>query len=171
MADLVSRLAGWLAMALIAALVVVVFAEVVARYALAAPTVWAYDVTYMLNGVIFLLGAGLALSKNLHVRIDFLSSRLPDRAQHGINFLFYVTLFLPIFGIVTEQAIAKAWKAFATGELEPVSPWAPLIWPFYAGIALGLACLWLQALAETARHGIGVFRPEAVRSPSEQDEH
>ena len=169
--DWLSRWIGWAAMAMIAALTIVVFSEVVARYALQSPTEWAFDLTYMLNGVIYILGAGLALSKNLHVRIDFLSTKLPVRMQHAINLAFYILLFLPIFGIVTQQSIRKAWKAFATGELEPVSPWAPVIWPFYAGIALGLTCLWLQALAQTTRHGIGVVRPDAVRSPGEQDAH
>lgn len=158
-------------MAMIGALSVVVFAEVVARYALNAPTEWAFDVTYMLNGVIYILGAGFALSRNLHVRIDFLSSQLPVRVQHAVNLAFYVLLFLPIFGILTHQSVRKAWKAFVTGELEPVSPWAPVIWPFYVGIAIGLVCLWLQALAETTRHGIGVVRPDAVRGPGVQDEH
>jgi TRAP-type mannitol/chloroaromatic compound transport system permease small subunit len=170
-ADRLSRLIGGAAMVMIAALVLVVFSEVVARYAFDSPTVWAYDITYMLNGVIYLLGAGLALSKNLHVRIDFLSTRLPVRVQHGVNLLFYAVLFLPVFGLVTRRAAVKALRAFSTGELEPVSPWAPLIWPFYAGIAIGLACLWLQALAETVRHGIGAFRPDRVPAPGVQDAH
>ncbi len=33
--------------------------EVIARYLFNAPTVWAYDLTYMLYGSIFMLGAGL----------------------------------------------------------------------------------------------------------------
>ena len=171
LADRFSRLVGWLAMLLIAALVVSMFYEVVARYGFNAPTVWSYDVSYMLNGTIFLLGAGLALSKNLHVRIDFLSSRFPVRVQHAINLIFYLVLFLPVFGIVGHQATTKAWKAFITGELEPVSPWAPVIWPFYAGLALGLICLLLQAVAEAIRHGIGIAQPDRVRTPAEQDAH
>lgn len=170
-ADGLSLWVGRVGMVLIGALVVVVFYEVFARYFLGAPTVWAYDLTYMMNGTIFLLGAGLALSKNLHVRIDFLSARLPVRIQHAINFAVYGLLLLPVFGILTHQAVRKAWKAFVTGELEPVSPWAPVIWPFMAGIALGLFCLLVQMLAETARHGLGIADPAAVRSPGKSDDH
>ena len=171
LADGLSLWVGRIGMALIAALVVVVFYEVFARYALGAPTVWAYDLTYMMNGTIFLLGSGLALSKNLHVRIDFLSSRMPVRIQHLVNFLSYVLLLLPVFAILTHQAFRKAWKAYLTGELEPVSVWAPVIWPFMAGIALGLGCLLVQMLAETARHGLGMADPSAVRGPGESDDH
>ena len=166
-----SRLVGGLAMTMIALLVAAMFYEVVARYAFQAPTVWSYDISYMLNGTIFLLGAGLALSKNLHVRIDFLSSRLPVRLQHGLNLVFYVGFILPIFTILAYIATKHAVIAFRTGELEPVSPWAPVIWPFYSGIALGLVCFCLQALAETIRHGIGIRAPDMVRRPDRSEAH
>jgi len=169
--DGLSLMVGRLGMALILVLVCVVFYEVFARYVLGAPTEWAYDITYMTNGTIFLLGAALALSKNLHVRIDFLSAQLPVRVQHGVNLIFNLFLLLPVIGILTHQAVRKAWKAFVTGELDPVSPWAPVIWPFSVGIALGLLCLLLQILAETARHGIGIADPDAVRSPAESVDH
>lgn len=166
-----SRPVGGLAMAMIALLVAAMFYEVVARYAFHAPTVWSYDISYMLNGTIFLLGAGLALSKNLHVRIDFLSSRLPVRIQHGLNLVFYIGLILPIFAVLAYIATRNAAIAFLTGELEPVSPWAPVIWPFYAGIALGLVCFCLQAVAEAVRHGIGIRAPDRVRRPDRSEAH
>ena len=44
---------AWLMLPLVAA----VAYEVVARYAFDAPTVWWFDVTYMLYGTIFMVGA------------------------------------------------------------------------------------------------------------------
>ena len=38
-------------------LVVAVCYEVIARYAFNAPTIWSFDVTYMLYSAIFMLGA------------------------------------------------------------------------------------------------------------------
>lgn len=58
------------------ALVLMMIYEVFARYALHSPTLWAFDVSYMLNGCIFLLGCAYALKEEAHVRVDFLSSRL-----------------------------------------------------------------------------------------------
>ncbi|MGZ8203425.1 MAG: TRAP transporter small permease subunit, partial [Burkholderiales bacterium] len=37
-------------------LVLVVCYEVIARYAFSAPTLWSFDLTYMLYGTIFMLG-------------------------------------------------------------------------------------------------------------------
>ena len=44
--------------------------EVVARYVFTAPTVWVYDMSRFLYGALFMLGAGYALSKGIHIRAD-----------------------------------------------------------------------------------------------------
>ena len=46
--------------------------EVFARYYFTAPTVWAYDMSRMIYGAMFVLGAAYALSKGVHIRSDFL---------------------------------------------------------------------------------------------------
>src|SRR6186997_370287 len=58
---------AWLNMPLVLA----VAWEVIARYAFNAPTVWSYDVTYMLYSAIFMLGCAYALHKGAHIRTDF----------------------------------------------------------------------------------------------------
>ena len=50
----------------------VVVYEIVMRYAFRAPTSWAYDVSYMLYGTLFMMAGAYALSRNGHVRGDFL---------------------------------------------------------------------------------------------------
>lgn len=153
-------------MVMILGLVFSMVYEVAARYAFNAPTIWAYDISYMLNGSLFLLAAAFTLAKNNHVRIDFLSALLPVRAQHGINAVFYVVLFLPGLGVAAIAAANAAWSTFVSGEVEAVSPWAPLIWPFNAAIAVGLIGLWLQGAAEAVRHIVGLRHPGSVRAPS-----
>jgi TRAP-type mannitol/chloroaromatic compound transport system permease small subunit len=54
---------AWLMVPLIAAVVY----EVVARYAFAAPTIWSFDLTYMLYGAMFMLGAAYALRIGAHI--------------------------------------------------------------------------------------------------------
>ena len=65
--DLTGSVFAWLSMPLVAG----VAYEVFARYLFNAPTIWSYDVTYMLYSTLFMLGAAYALHKGAHIRTDF----------------------------------------------------------------------------------------------------
>ena len=163
--DRVGFVLAVLAMGLIVVVIGSMLYEVVARRFFNAPTLWANDITYMTNGSLFLLGAAYTLRNEGHVRIDFLSNRLPVRAQHAVNFLFYFVLFLPLLALTAQASIDKAWRAWVAGTLENMSTWEPVVWPFLTGIALGVTGLALQVAAQTVRHAIGVFDPAAVPAP------
>jgi TRAP-type mannitol/chloroaromatic compound transport system permease small subunit len=55
--------------------------EVISRYFFRAPTIWAYDISYMLYSAIFMLGAAHTLRRGEHVRTDFLCRILSVRGQ------------------------------------------------------------------------------------------
>ncbi len=168
--DTVGRGLAYVAMAMMTVMIAVMLYEVAARKLFSAPTLWANDITYMINGSLFLIGAAFTLRMNAHVRIDFLSTRLPLRAQHAVNLLFYLCIILPGLYMVGSAATSKAWKAFRTDEIEAMSAWEPLIWPFFSGIAIGLVGLFIQVIGESLRHGIGIADPAAVRPPSETEQ-
>ncbi|NRA21710.1 MAG: TRAP transporter small permease subunit [Oceanospirillaceae bacterium] len=150
--DRVSEFFGWIAKFLLIALVFSMMYEVVARYIFDQPTIWAFDISYMLNGTIFLLGAGFTLKADAHVRIDFLSTLLPLKMQQYINAFFYLVILAPIFSAFAYTATGKGLQALVSGEVESVSPWAPLVWPFYLAIATGLWVFALQFLADGIRY-------------------
>lgn len=164
---------GWLLAVIAMAEVVVIIAvqlyEVVARYVFNAPTLWGSDIAYMTNGTLFLLGAAYTLRMGAHIRIDFLAARLPLRAQHAINLLFYAAVFLPLLWYLGSASATKAWRAYLRGELESMSAWEPLVWPFYTGMTIGLVGLALQVLSEALRHAVGVTDPRAVPPPGTTD--
>ena len=64
----IGKLAGWT----ILILTLAISYEVFSRYALRAPTEWAFDVSYILYGTLFMLAGPYALARNAHVRGDFL---------------------------------------------------------------------------------------------------
>ena len=154
-----SDLLGVIGQLTIFALILSMLYEVIARYVFGAPTLWAFDISYMLNGSIFLLGAAYSLRLDAHVRIDFLSQRFSLRAQQMLNGVVYLLIMAPIFAAFTWVAGEKAFKAFSAGEVEHVSPWAPLVWPFYAVIAIGLLAFTLQFLVEALKYFLGEKRP------------
>jgi len=166
------RVGWWLAvvaMAEVVAIIAVQIYEVVARYAFNAPTLWGSDIAFMTNGTLFLLGAAYTLRQGAHIRIDFLASRLPLRARHGVDVAFYLVIFLPLLWFVGSASAVKAWSAYVKGELESMSAWEPLVWPFYTGMTVGLAGLALQVISETARHAVGIVDPVAVPPPGTTD--
>ncbi|MER0240050.1 TRAP transporter small permease subunit [Fulvimarina sp. MAC8] len=149
--DAVSRALFRLAEAITLVLVAAMIYEVVARYVFAAPTLWAFDISYMCTGILFVLGAAYALREDAHVRIDFLAERMPRRLRSGIEAAIFLFCLSPLFASLAYVAIDRAFRAYQSGEVEMVSPWAPLMWPFYAFIALGLVALALQILAHGLR--------------------
>jgi TRAP-type mannitol/chloroaromatic compound transport system permease small subunit len=164
---------GWLlavvAMIQVVVIIAVQLYEVIARYVFNAPTLWGNDIAYMTNGTLFLLGAAYTLRVGAHIRIDFLAARLPLRLQHAINLVFYIGLFLPMLWLVGSASANKATRAYLRGELESMSAWEPLVWPFYTGITIGIVGLTLQVLSETLRHAIGIGDPTAVPPPGTTD--
>ncbi|UKV13399.1 TRAP transporter small permease subunit [Thalassospiraceae bacterium SW-3-3] len=155
-----SRVAEFVAMALVVSMIY----EVSARYLFNAPTLWAFDIAYMATGTLFVLGAAQALREDAHVRIDFLSSRFPQKVRAGIEGTVFLIVLCPIFAGLSWVATKKAWRAFETGEVETVSPWAPLMWPFYGLLAIGLFALCLQLCVQGLRAYQGI-----AGSPKEVD--
>lgn len=150
--DRINNVLGAVAMAFLFVMIADMLYEVVSRRVFSAPTLWAYDIAYMLNGVGFLFAAGYTLRRNGHIRIDFLSTRLPRKNQDLINLLVYLFLVFPALICLIYGSYVGWLEAYLTGELEPVSPWKPLLWPLYAGILIGFVSLMLQSIAEFIRH-------------------
>ena len=150
--DKMSSVLAILAGAALLILITDMMYEVISRRAFSAPTLWAYDIAYMANGMGFLFAAGYTLRKNGHIRIDFLSTRLPLRYQDWINVAVYVFLIFPALCFFIIGAYEECLDAFLTDKLDPASPWKPLLWPLYAGLLIGFVGLFLQSIAECLRH-------------------
>ena len=67
--------------------------EVLARKLFNAPTMWAYDMSRFLYGALFMLGAGYALSKGVHIRADFLYRNFKTKTQGKIDFWLYLIFY------------------------------------------------------------------------------
>lgn len=158
--DRISALLSRVAEAMTLILVASMIYEVVARYVFGAPTIWAFDISYMCTGTLFVLGAAYALKQDAHVRIDFLAQKMPPVVRQRIEGGVFLCLVLPIFGGLSWVAVTRAWRAFVDGEVEMVSPWAPLMWPFYSMLALGLVALTLQVFAQGCRSLLGRTRSD-----------
>ena len=112
-AELCGVVIAWLMVPLIAAVVY----EVVARYAFAAPTIWSFDVTYMLYGALFMLGAAYTLRVGAHIRTDFFWERWSLRTRGVIDTVAYVAFFFPGIALFFWVGWDEAWYAYGIGEM------------------------------------------------------
>jgi TRAP-type mannitol/chloroaromatic compound transport system permease small subunit len=138
---------AWLMVPLIGAVVY----EVIARYVFAAPTLWAFDVTYMLYGAMFMLGAAYALRVGAHIRTDFFWERWSARTRGLIDTVAYLVFFFPGIALFLWVGWEEAWYAYGIGETSEQTAWRPILWPLKACIPLAAALLLLQGISELVK--------------------
>lgn len=138
---------AWLVVPLIAATCY----EVFSRYALNAPTIWAFELGYMLTGANFLIGTAYTLRERGHIRIDILYNHLPARTRAVIDVVGYVFLFLPAAMWLDVALWKYVLSAFKSQELSGQSAWNPVIWPFRLVFFSGFLLLTLQGIVELVR--------------------
>jgi TRAP-type mannitol/chloroaromatic compound transport system permease small subunit len=162
--DLTGSLIAWLSVPLVAA----VAYEVFARYLFNAPTIWSFDLTYMLYGALFMLGAAYALHKGAHIRTDFFWDNFSPRTRGLIDSISYVVFFFPSFAVLMYISWHETEYAFQINETSDQTPWRPILWPFKGIVPLACLLLMIQGVSELlksfymARTGIELERKEKV---------
>lgn len=149
--DAFSRWVGLLVCWLTLPLIGVMVFEIVARYAFTAPTVWAYDLSRMFYGAMFILGAGYALSKGVHVRSDFLYRAWSIRTQGRVDLALYLLCFIPTMIIFVYVSGEWAWKSVVREERGMDTAWMPLLGPIKSALPFGIALLLLQGISESLK--------------------
>jgi TRAP-type mannitol/chloroaromatic compound transport system permease small subunit len=144
LSDWSGKVVGWLALPLVGGLVY----EVIARYFFDAPTIWAYDTTYMLYGSLFMLGAAYTLYKQGHIRTDILYRLLPQRWQGIVDTFLYLVFFFPAVISLLIVGIDSAADSWAIRERTTLSAWRPLVYPFKTVIPVAAFFLLAQGVSE-----------------------
>ena len=149
--DAVCRFCGMAVAWLIVPMVLSLVWEVVARYVFNAPTVWAYDMTFMLYGTFFMVGSAWTLQRGGHIRTDVYYMKWSRRTQARVDLACYLVLFFPAMVVFAWLGWEYFWKSFQQNERIVTSPWLPIVWPFKFMIPAAAALLCLQGVAECVR--------------------
>ncbi len=147
----IDTISDWVGKAVALFVIPIIFAmvyEVISRKFFIAPTLWAFDVSRMLYGMSFMLGAGYALMRGLHIRADFLYRGFSERTQGRVDLVLYIVLFMPSMILLFYAGYEFALKSIMQGERAGDSTWAPLVWPVKASLALGVFLLVIQGISE-----------------------
>ncbi|MBE1283756.1 MAG: TRAP transporter large permease subunit [Rhodobacteraceae bacterium] len=175
--DLINYRAGQIIALLMVPLIAVVVYEVFSRNSFAiladagfedlarslglGPTLWVYDTSRMLAGVLFMAAAGYGLMRGVHIRADFLYRAWSPKTQATVDALLYLLFFIPSMIFFTVVSAQFWWLAYSTSETMAIdSAWGPLLWPARTAMPVGGFLLLLQGIPEIFRafHKMGKER-------------
>ena len=135
------RLNRWVLIALIAAMAVLVFANVVARYLLNFSVIWVEELTrYMMVWVGF-LGSGLVLRLGAHVAVDALQDVLPAPAARSLRAAIVLVLAVTFAAMLW---LGIRYVAFAWDQRTAVLDWST--GAVYLAIPIGAALMLVHLL-------------------------
>ncbi len=108
------------------------------------------EVQWYLFSAVFLLGAGYAFLHNVHVRIDFVSSRLSARGRNWIDIIGIVAFLAPLCWLLLSMSWPLFVNAFRTSEMSQ-NAGGLIRWPVMLMIPLGMVLLLAQACSELVK--------------------
>lgn len=135
----------------IVALTFAIVYEVFSRYVFRAPTTWAFDVSYILYGTLFMFAGGYAMARNGHVRGDFLYRNFAPRTQASLDLTLWLLFFYPAMIAMVWMGWGFFTQSYFQNERSAFSPQGPVIWPFKFLIPLVGCLMSLQGIAEVIR--------------------
>ena len=141
---LIGNIVCWITFPLILAMTY----EVLARKLFLAPTIWAYDISRFLYGALFMLGAGYALSKGIHIRADFLYRNFKVKNQGKIDFILYLLFYFPGLIVFLYMTTGFVQESIMRNERGMDTTWMPYMWPIKSCLWFGIIFLLVQGISE-----------------------
>jgi TRAP-type mannitol/chloroaromatic compound transport system permease small subunit len=114
------------------------------------------EIQWYLFAAVFMLGAGYVFLRNAHVRIDFISSRLPRRLNTVIDALGIVVFVIPLCVILIDLSWPVFHRAWISGEVSS-NAGGLIRWPVMLLIPVGFGLLLLQSVSELIKRMAFLF--------------
>ena len=149
---------------LFAAMTVVTFSQVVARYVFNTGAVWALELTVYLFAWLVLFGMSYGVKVHGHLGIDAIAKAFPSRVQRILG-LLAVAAGLVYGAILLIGSWEYVWKLFLIGiesEDLPVPQWVPM-----AVLPIGAALLVLRL----AQAGVRIWRGKQRSLLADEAQH
>jgi TRAP-type mannitol/chloroaromatic compound transport system permease small subunit len=154
------KIVCWITIPLIFAMVY----EVIGRHFFNRPTLWSFDISRMLAGALFMLGAAYTLSKGIHIRADFLYRNWKVRNQAKVDLFLYLLFFFPGFLVFFWVSFDYAYTSICgrSDLMECLggkvriqramdTTWMPIMWPLKSCMPIGAFLLLIQGISEVLK--------------------
>ena len=154
---------SWLSLAM----VLVVFGDVISRYAFRITSGGIQELEWYLFGTLYLLAAGYTLLHDEHVRVDIMYSKLSPRRRAWLDFVLFWVFFFPSCLLVIYTAWPFVRTAWSVWEGSPDPGGLPLRWLLKSMIIVGFVLLVIQGISQTIKSfyvAMGWESPEPARA-------
>lgn len=139
----ISTLVEWMTILLTGALVVLVSANVVARYLLQVGLIWAEELSRLAFVWVVFFGAFVALRKRSHLAITFVTDHLPPRGRSAVR-VGVILLTLAFLGVVVWGGTRLVLQTVRFGRVTPMlgisAAWG------YLGVPVAAFLMFLEVL-------------------------
>jgi TRAP-type mannitol/chloroaromatic compound transport system permease small subunit len=125
--------------------------EVFVRYLLRDPTSWAFDVSYMMYGTLFMMAGAYTLSRDGHVRGDVVFRLWKPKVQATIELVLYLIFFYPAVLALIIAGFDYAGESWFYQEVSVMSPANVPIFQFKTITPVAGMLLFIQGLAQCCR--------------------
>ena len=149
--DLLNLWVGRVTCILVLPIIAVMVIEVVSRKLFLYPTDFSFEYSRMLAGAMFMLGAGYALMRGVHIRADFIYRNWSKDRQMSVDTILYGLFYFPammFFLWVSLEFTIKAWitweRTMDTAMMAPVAP-------ARSAMPIAAALLLLQGISEVLK--------------------
>lgn len=146
LSEYVGRAISWLTLGMIG----VLMTEIVFRYFLSSPTIWAHETSTMLYGGFCMLAGAYTLRHRGHVRSEVIWGALPERGRAFCDTLIF-SVGLVVLAIFFKMSLDFAAESWAVREYSNKSIWQPPLYPFKTVIPVAVGLVLLQNIAELLR--------------------
>lgn len=147
----VEKVVSTIAAVFMFAIMIIVFSDVVMRYAFNRPFSWAYDLIslYLMAGVFFLV-LSEAYTSRAHVSVDILQQKFPP-AVVRLTEIVTCLVGIAVFSLIAWLGFLRAVDSFRSSDvMAGAIPWP--MWPSIGFVPLGAGLITLRLALHLVAH-------------------
>jgi TRAP-type C4-dicarboxylate transport system permease small subunit len=147
----VEKIASTIAAVFMFAIMMIVFSDVIMRYAFNKPFSWAYDLIsiYLMAGIFFLV-LSEAYASNAHVSVDILQQKFSPSVKR-LSEIVTCIVGIVVFSLIAWLGWLRAVDAFRSGDvMAGAIPWP--MWPSIGLVPLGAGVITIRLALHLIGH-------------------
>ncbi len=148
--DTINGVLGNIAAFLMMPLVFITAYEVVMRYLVKRPTIWAWDLNTQVFAAIVMLGGGYTLLQKGHVVVDVFVLRMKPKMRAWLDIVMSCFFFVGVL-VLLIGGWEMAWMSIKAREAMP-TVWAPPYYTMKMLVPIGALFVLLQGIAELLKN-------------------